>query len=65
MMLEYFGCDFKSTLVNRAHDLSVGAAENMQGNDLDTPTYTAAYDLSYRLSNSPADKHHNSIYLAR
>ena len=37
----------------------------MQGNDLDTPTYTAALDLSYRLSNSPADKHHNSIYLAR
>ena len=61
MMLEYFGCDFKSTLVNRAHDLSMGAAEN----DPDTPTYTAALDLSYRLSNSPADKHHNSIYLAR
>ena len=39
----------------------MGAAEN----DLDTPTYTAALDLSYRLSNSPADKHHNSIYLAR
>ena len=89
MMLEYFGCEFKSTLVNRAHDLSMGAAENdrkhddlcvgsmgispvdqqdaenMQGNDLDTPTYTAALDLSHRLPNSPADKHHNSIYLAR
>ena len=24
MMLEYFGCDSKSTLVNRAHDLSNG-----------------------------------------
>ena len=31
MLLEYFECDFKSTLVNRAHDLSMGAAESMCG----------------------------------
>ena len=33
MMLEYFGCDSKSTLVNRAHGLSMGAAENDKKHD--------------------------------
>ena len=33
MMLEYFGCESKSTLVNRAHDLSMGAAENDRKHD--------------------------------
>ena len=33
MMLEYFGCDSKSTLVNRAHNRLMGAVENDRKHD--------------------------------